>query len=172
MVAQTPWRFRWRIGRQSPDAHGRPLQPPCVRIRKSARHSRPSMQYRTTKASDRRRVPAEESCGERIISHSGEPCSGACLDGEALSRWRYPEPWIPEAVRQPLFVPHHGSRLGPYHDQDVRTSAVRCPDHSERSRVRRQSGTSSRHSVHKGGKLLHCTVQPCRSGQSRRYLVR
>src|SRR3954451_10892685 len=72
--------------------HGWPVQPPCVRIRKSARHSRHSMQHRTTKASDRGRVPAEDACSERIISHSCEPCGGACLDGEAFRRWRYPEP--------------------------------------------------------------------------------
>jgi hypothetical protein len=33
------------------------------------------------------------------------------------------------AFARPLFLPHHGSGVGPCDDQDVRASPVRCPGH-------------------------------------------
>ena len=68
---------------------------------------------------------AEPRVGARAVPDPRGEGAGPGLGCRPRAAGHHPQPAQEAGIRQPLLVPHHGSRVGPRDDQDVRPPAVR-----------------------------------------------
>ncbi len=113
-----------------------------------------------------RRIPQS-----RVFPHPGQSRVCPSLESDPVPPRRHPRPHGEAIIRAPLFLPHHGPRVGASHNQNGQPSAVRRSSHAQWPRVRRLARLSPRDRVHQGGQLFHHHRHARRLGHGRRDLV-